>query len=222
VVSTRSFDIASGHKAEAPLVLLVPGSEDGAAFMADWERERVDARLLRLGLGDAPHRNTWVNKLNLAIRRADRPVVLVAEGIACLAAAWWAEYEQSENEDAVVGALLVLPPDVDRPGADPRLARFGACPRSSLPFPSYLVAGPTETPELRRSLSQLARDWNAQFVSDEIGPGGWPEGQWLLDRLIRRESQDDSAMASLQPSAASRLDSVLSPTEYRIAGPFPG
>jgi predicted alpha/beta hydrolase family esterase len=222
MASYRSFDPASGPAAGTPLVLLVPGSENGASFMRDWERERVDARLLRLGLWDAPHRNTWVNKLNLAIRRADRPVVLVAEGIACLAAAWWAEYEQPENEEAVVGALLVLPPDVDRPGADPRLARFGACPRTALPFPSYLVAGPGETPELRRSLSQLARDWNAQFVSDEIGSHGWPQGQWLLDRLIRCESHNVAETAALHTSTARRLDPPLFSSEYRVPGPFLG
>jgi predicted alpha/beta hydrolase family esterase len=156
--------------------------------MATWEHRRTDARRLSLGMWDAPHRNTWVNKLNLAIRRADRPVVLVAQGIACLAVAWWAEYEQADAGDAVTGALLVLPPDIDRPGADPRLARFGACPRGPLPFPSYLVAGPDEPAELRHSLSQLARDWNASFVSEEVGTADWPDGQWLLDRLLRRET----------------------------------
>ncbi len=223
MVSDRLFQTSVHSVAESPLVLLVPGSEDGAAFMAGWERERVDARLLQLGLWDAPHRNTWVNKLNLAIRRADRPVVLVAEGIACLAAAWWAEYEQSENEGAVMGALLVLPPDVDRPGADPRLARFGACPRSPLPFPSYLVAGPAEKPELRRSLSGLARDWNAHFVSDEIGTEGWPQGQWLLDRLIRRESHSNAVSVKAdRTSSEPRPDRPRGPSEYRATGPFPG
>ena len=180
----RSFDTHG----ETPLVLLVPGAEHSAAWMEAWEIERADARRLLLGMWEAPHRNTWVNKLNLAIRRADRPVVLVAEGIATVAVAWWAEYERPQPGDPVIGALLVLPPDIDRPGGDPRLASFGACPRGPLPFPSYLVAGPNEPPALRYSLAQLARDWNAGFVSDEVGTGGWPEGQWLLDRLIRGEA----------------------------------
>ena len=203
---------------QVPLVLLVPGSEHGAAYMSHWERTRTDARQLQLGMWDAPHRNTWVNKLNLAIRRADRPVVLVTEGIACLAAAWWAEYEQADAEGAVIGALLVLPPDVDRPGADPRLAGFGACPRSPLPFPSYLVAGPDNTPALRHSLTQLARDWAADFVSDEIGADDWPQGEWLLDRLARNDSRDsDSDEKLLRAPPVTDRSAPYFGSEYRTS-----
>jgi predicted alpha/beta hydrolase family esterase len=205
-VSYRTFET----RAQSPLVLLVPGSEQEAPWMTAWEHRRTDARRLSLGMWDAPHRNTWVNKLNLAIRRADRPVVLVAQGIACLAVAWWAEYEQADAGDAVTGALLVLPPDIDRPGADPRLARFGACPRGPLPFASYLVAGPNESSELRHSLSQLARDWNASFVSDEVGSAEWPDGQWLLDRLIHRETgaADAVSEASNRPAVTGMVHST--------------
>jgi hypothetical protein len=196
-VSYRPFET----RAQSPLVLLVPGGEQEAPWMTEWERRRADARRLSLGMWDAPHRNTWVNKLNLAIRRADRPVVLVAQGIACLAVAWWAEYEQADAGDTVTGALLVLPPDIDRPGADPRLARFGACPRGPLPFASFLVAGPDEPADLRHSLSQLARDWNASFVSEEVGAAEWPDGQWLVDRLIRRETGAGDAIPAVSDHA---------------------
>ena len=123
-------------------MLIVPGINDGGPqhWQSRWATKRGDCRRVDLGMCDHPYRNTWVNKLNLAIRRAHRPVVLVAHSLDCLAVAWWAQYEQPAFGDPVIGALLVAPPDVDRPGLDPRLARFGACPRTALPFPSFLAA----------------------------------------------------------------------------------
>ena len=93
-----------------PLVLLIPGFARGGAsdWMQPWDHRRRDTRRLDLGMWDTPHRNTWVNRLNLAIHRAERPVVLVAHDIACLAVAWWAEYEQPALGDPVIGALAEL------------------------------------------------------------------------------------------------------------------
>jgi predicted alpha/beta hydrolase family esterase len=110
--------------------------------------------------------------------------------------------------------LLVLPPDIDRPGADPRLVRFGACPRGPLPFASYLVAGPDEPAELRHSLSQLARDWSASFVSEEVGTAEWPDGQWLLDRLIRRETGPGSVIPTVASQSA--VTEMVVSTDRRI------
>ena len=170
-----------------PLVLLVPGRPESGAgdWMKAWEERRSDCVRLDLGMWDLPHRNTWVNQLNLAIHRAERPVILVAEDIACLAVAWWAEYEQPRFGDPVIGALLVSPPDVDRPGADPRLARFGACPRQPLPFRSFVVAE-SDTPQTKLvTTTQLASDWNSLFSLDEVDTHGWQSGQYLLGRFFR-------------------------------------
>ena len=130
-----SHDAVFAHSQQEPLILLVPGLHDSGPghWQTLWETSRPDARRVELGMWDDPHRNIWVNQLNLAIHRANRPVVLVAHSLGCLAVAWWAEYEQPAHGVPVIGALLVAPPDVDRPGADPRLARFSACPRSALP-----------------------------------------------------------------------------------------
>jgi predicted alpha/beta hydrolase family esterase len=185
--------MATYHAQTEPLILLVPGHPDGggSAWMRSWERQRGDCEQLDLGMWDKPHRNTWVNKLNLAIHRADRPVILVAHDIACLAVAWWAEYEQAGRNEAgsgpVIGALLVSPPDVDRPGSDARLASFGACPRGALPFPSFVVADRAASQPKLVTTTQLAGDWKSLFTLDEIdGDGdGWEAGRYLLRRLLR-------------------------------------
>lgn len=173
-----------------PLVLIVPDHDRSGPddWHAAWARQRDDCRLLELGDWDNPHRNTWVNKLNLAIHRAERSVVLVAHRLSCLAVAWWAEYERPSYGNPVIGALLVAPPDVDRPACDPRLARFGACPRQKLPFPSFLLAS-TNDPSCARDTSwMLANDWGSRFV--DAGASGHIDrepglfGQRLLRRLL--------------------------------------
>lgn len=197
-----------------PLVLLVPGINNSGAehWQTLWERDLPQAQRVDLGMWDNPHRNTWVNKLNLAIRRADHPVVLVAHSLGCLAVAWWSEYEQPAYGYPVVGALLVAPPDVDRPGLDARLARFGACPRRPLPFPSFLVASHDDPYCNFRTARSLARDWEARFadagavghINADSGLGEWAFGQRLLLQLVndhRLSSRPEKACADLATSA---------------------
>ena len=182
------------RRALEPLILIIPGLNDSGPdhWQSRWEREHRNALRVDLGMWDNPHRNTWVNKLNLAIHRADRPVVLVAHSLGCLTVAWWAHFEQPSPEGPVIGALLVAPPDVDRPGLDPRLAGFGACPRAVLPFASTLVASRNDPYCSHRSAIALARDWGSRFadvgdsghINVESGHGHWPEGERLLDQLI--------------------------------------
>jgi predicted alpha/beta hydrolase family esterase len=179
---------------QPPLVLLIPDRDDGAEdWMAVWERENPNVLRLDLGMWDNPHRNTWVNRINLAIERAQRPVVLVARGLACVALAWWAEFERPAAAHPVQFALLVMPPDVARPGADQRLSRFTSCPRARLPFRSFLVAGSRRPLAEQKSLRTLAADWDSTFIADEfLGSGGlvdvprdWPSGRSLLGHLLR-------------------------------------
>jgi len=191
--------------AEKPLILLIPDRDDGADdWMAIWERESADSSRIDLGMWDNPHRNTWVNRINLAIERAGRPVVLVARGLACVAVAWWAEFEQPAHGDPVTFALLVAPPDVSRPGADPRLARFTSCPRQPLPFRSFLVAGSRRPVAEQEALRSLAHDWESAFIGDSsLGQAGlvdgardWPAGRGLLGHLLRQVPVTPAAAAA--------------------------
>jgi predicted alpha/beta hydrolase family esterase len=85
-----------------------------------------------------------------------------------------------------------MPPDVSRPGADPRLSRFTSCPRQRLPFRSFLAAGSRLPTSMQKSLRALAADWDSAFVADEFlgtgglvdGPRDWPSGRSLLGHLL--------------------------------------
>jgi predicted alpha/beta hydrolase family esterase len=120
-------------------------------------------------------------------------VILVAHSLGCLAVAWWAEYEQPMHGNPVVGALLAAPPDVDRPGTDARLSRFGACPRKELPFRSFLAASRDDPFCSLRTAQMLAGDWGSRFafageighINAESGLGDWRFGKQLLGQLLR-------------------------------------
>ncbi len=178
---------------QTPLVLIVPGAADGGGdhWQAHWQRQLPDCVRVELGAGDEPHRNTWVNKLNLAIHRAGRPVILVAHSLGCHAVAWWNEYERPSADGPVQGALLVAPPEVEDDGVDARLARFAPVMRTPMPFPT-IVAASRDDPRISfLRARRLARIWKSRFVDAgwlghiDAGSGvrDWPFGQFLLRQL---------------------------------------
>lgn len=176
-----------------PLVLIVPGLNNSgpAHWQTLWERELPHAARVELGSWDDPHRNTWVNHLNLAIHKAGRPVILVAHSLACHVVAWWNEYERPAASGPVLGALLVAPPEVEKGAVDQRLARFGPVMRTALPFPSILVASRDDHYISFGRARRLARIWNSRFIdagwlghiNADSGIRDWPFGQFLLRQL---------------------------------------
>lgn len=178
---------------DEPLILIVPGLYDSGPthWQTLWERELPHAARVDLGAWDDPHRNTWVNQLNLAIHKAGRPVILVAHSLACHVVAWWNEYEQPDADGPVKGVLLVAPPDVEEPGVDERLARFAPVMRRPLPFPSIVVASRDDHYIKFGRAKRLARIWRSRFVdagwlghiNADSGLREWPFGLFLLRQL---------------------------------------
>jgi len=176
-----------------PLVLLVPGLNDSGSdhWQTLWQRELPHAERVELGMWDDPHRNTWVNQLNLAIHKAGRPVILVAHSLACHVVSWWAEYERPDPDGPVKGALLVAPPEVEHAGVDPRLARFAPVMPRALPFPSVLAASRDDPWIEFGRARRLGRIWKSRFVdagwlghiNADSGIRDWPFGQFLLRQL---------------------------------------
>lgn len=188
-----------------PLILLVPGLGNSGAghWQTRWEEGLPQCRRVDLGLWEDPRRNTWVNKLGLAIERAGRPVVLVAHSLGCHAVAWWAEYERlarlpdstlAPAWDHVVGALLVAPPDVEDVPRDRRLTRFAPVPPGELPFPAIVVASRNDPYATMAQSRSLARRWGADFadagavghINAQSGLGRWKFGMELVSRFMPR------------------------------------
>lgn len=180
--------------AETPLVLIVPGLNDSGPnhWQTQWLDQIPNSARVELGMWDDPHRNTWVNQLNLAIKQAGRPVILVAHSLGCHAVAWWNEYERPTANGIVQGALLVAPPEVEGSDVDQRLARFAPVGRTPLPFRSILAASRDDHLITFGRARRLARIWKSRFVdagwlghiNADSGIGAWPFGQFLLRQLI--------------------------------------
>ena len=188
------MDHVRSFRDEAPLVLTVPGlgSSGAGHWQSIWEAERGDTVRADLGMWDRPHRNSWVTKLDGAIRAARRPVVLAAHSLGCLAVAWWAALEAQPFGRPVAGALLVAPPDVDAPASDARLAAFGPAPKLLLPFPSVVIAS-SDDPYIDLGRAHgLAKYWGSHFVeTGAIGHinaasniGRFALGELWLDTLL--------------------------------------
>jgi predicted alpha/beta hydrolase family esterase len=185
-------------------LLIVPGLENSGPdhWQTHWERELPEATRVDLGNWEKPHRNTWVNKLNLAIHRAGRPVILVAHSLGCLAVAWWARYEQPEPTGPVLGALLVAPPEVDFFPRDERLTPFAPIPLDPLPFASTLVASRNDPWISLPTAEWMAHKWGSEFVdvgeaghiNAETDLGSWLQGRELLARLQERTGLFDSGL----------------------------
>lgn len=187
----------------APLVLNVPGLNGSGPshWQTLWESSRPDTERVELGMWSNPRRNTWVTKLDQAVRGARAPVILVAHSLGCLAVAWWAQLSGQPYGWPVAGALLVAPADVDRPDTRPELKDFGPSPRMTLPFPSIVVASSDDAWVSLQHARDLASYWGSHFV--DAGPighinaasgiGWWDEGQALLDRVIKASSTNSNA-----------------------------
>jgi predicted alpha/beta hydrolase family esterase len=181
-------------------VLLVPGlcGSGPSHWQTIWEQRYADCSKVELGRWENPHRNTWINNLNLAVHRAGRPVVLVAHSLGCLAVAWWARFEQRQwtqdgGASPVVGALMVAPPEVDFFPLDERVARFAPTPAERLPFPTRLVASRNDPWMGFHTAQALARRWGSTLVdAGEAGHvnadsqlGEWSFGREQLGLLLR-------------------------------------
>ncbi len=178
---------------ETPLILTVPGLDNScsAHWQIIWERELENCARADLGAWESPNRNGWVNKLNLAVRDAGRPVILVAHSLGCHAVAWWAALEKPGFGNPVVGALLVAPPELDVAPIDDRLTSFGPAPRAPLPFPSIVVASHDDPYIKFHRARRLAQFWGSRLadagsvghINAQSDLGAWHFGQFLLRKL---------------------------------------
>jgi predicted alpha/beta hydrolase family esterase len=203
------------HETTRPTFLTVPGlgGSGPSHWQTLWERSRPGTVRADLGMWHTPHRNSWVTRLDLAIRQAEAPVILVAHSLGCLAVAWWAELSPQPYGWPVAGALLVAPADVDRVGVQEELRGFAPSPRTPLPFPSIVVASADDPWITIDRAHSLAADWGSHFV--DAGPlghinaasgiGRWPQGQELLDRVVAA-TLDDSGRTRTPGDARAMLN----------------
>ncbi|CAN5120159.1 hypothetical protein BH10PSE12_BH10PSE12_11350 [soil metagenome] len=208
------FNRPDTQNALKPRTLLLADPEYGAVgdWLLRWEDERENAAAISLGRTDPPNRNAWITTLGAAIAQSDRPVILVARGLACLAVAWWAALERPLYADPVAGALLVAPPNVDTANSDLRMLGFGPAPKVLLPFPSVVVASRNDPRMDFAAACLLSSFWGSQCIDGgHIGSaeaaadlGAWSHGQHALNWL--ESNADGFHRATVAPV---QVDNIL-------------
>ena len=119
------------------------------------------AAVLPLSSADRASRNRFATALDRLVQDVDDSAVLIANGAACLAAAWWSRLSPASYVERVAGAILIEPDDRPASGPMTRAAlRDGfASPACPLPFPAIVVAA-----DGAARASGLADEWGARLL----------------------------------------------------------
>lgn len=136
-----------------------------------------------LAINPDANRSILAAQIDHAVLCADRTVLLVAEGLGCFAASWWARLSPSHYVDRVAGALLFDPETAEASAA--RRDQF-ASPRTALPFPSMVVADrlPGSDPA---DFAPFAQSWGSRLIAGSrhrvAEVSAWRSAQRLVGRL---------------------------------------
>jgi len=159
------------------------------------------------------HSGRWAQQLDTAMTRSREPVVLLAQGVACLAVAWWAQLSPRSYLEHVCGAVFLSPLSIGF-GQAAIAAKARMSPATKLPFPSVVASDPS--PMIEQVLA-LADNWGSRFVDTATVRGAHPSnrrggGTEAEDRLLHLlDLFDAQALAPARPAdikAAVRLESI--------------
>ncbi|WP_406863597.1 alpha/beta fold hydrolase [Streptomyces sp. HUAS MG47] len=186
-----------------PVVVIVPGLRDHVE--EHWQTVLAD-RLTAAGrtvrtvpplTEDRLSREARVAALDEVVAETAGPVVLVAHSAGVITTVHWSRRSPVEQAQ-VRGALLVTPPDFERPLPEgyptPEVLDkngWTPVPRTPLPFPSIVAASSNDPLGSVESVSALARTWGGRLVElGEVGHlnpasgyGPWPRAEELLREL---------------------------------------
>jgi len=182
-------------------VLIVPGLRD--AVPQHWQT-LLEAQLRTAGQAVASVPPLGRENLSCADKVAaiertaqsvEGPIVIVAHSGGCVMLAHWAR----QTHRPVMGALLAVPPDFERPMPEgyPTVDALSAAgwlpvPREPLPFPSIVAASRNDPLADFERVAELSRDWgsllvdvgNAGHLNPASGYGPWPRAQALIRELV--------------------------------------
>ena len=193
----------------SPTILIVPGLRDHVdEHWQTWLAARLEhVRTVPPAGRTDLDLSGRVQAVERAARAVAWPVIVVAHSAGVITVAHWAQSTRCH----VIGALLAVPPDLERPMPpgypDMNGLRRGGwlpVPRDPLPFPSIVAASHNDPLAAFRRVSQLATAWGSRLVdlgnvghlNPASGYGEWPRALELLAQL------------TVEP-----LDTIRSPTD---------
>jgi predicted alpha/beta hydrolase family esterase len=143
----RDYDMS--FDGSVPIIVSVKGDAQLAAKL-----RRVELDLSRF------HSGRWALQLDAAMANRSEPAVLLAQGVACLAVAWWAQLSPQSYVRNVRGAVLLAPLSYGF-GQSAIARNVRLSPGTRLPFPSIVACDPS--PAIEQVLA-LADSWGSRFV----------------------------------------------------------
>ena len=180
--------------AGVPSFLIVPGLNNSGTthWQTLWQALLRNSARADLGDWGNPDRDTWVDRLDEAIKSLKPPVLLCAHSLGCHAVAWWAAMKAKADGWPVSGALLIAPPDCENREKLPTASGFSPMPMSRLQFPSFVVGSRDDEYASLDDAKGMARQWGSRFIdigclghiNSDSKVGHWPVGLHLLSRLI--------------------------------------
>ena len=179
-----------------PTILIVPGLRDHVA--QHWQTLLAPELPRVVAVPPMGRDNLDCETRLVAIEHAAQsvqgPLVIVAHSGGVVMVAHWAQ----RTRRPVLGALLAVPPDFERPmpAGYPALGDLEAggwlpVPRTPLPFPSIVAASRNDPLAAFPRVAALARDWGGELVDlGEVGHlnpasgfGPWPQAHQFIAQL---------------------------------------
>jgi predicted alpha/beta hydrolase family esterase len=181
-----SFPVPKKHPNMVPIII-VPGWQDSPPghWQSLWAAQLPGAVRVQQDDWIAPSRKAWIASISRTVLEQDRPVVIAAHSLGCIAIA----HLPPDVAARIQGALLVAPADPERRGV---LADFAPVPYQKLPYHNIVVASNTDPFCPVRTAGAYARAWGSEFVrlqnaghiNLDAGFGPWPLGLALLQSLL--------------------------------------
>jgi len=180
-------------KANEVDILIIPGytGSDEDHWQSRWERKLSTARRVEQIEWSKPVFDNWVEQLIREVKKAEKPVVLVAHALGVPTAI----HAVPHLGGKICGGFFVAPPDVENPDIRPRcFMTFGPYLREPLPFPCVVIASCNDHFCNFEKAKALAKDWHALFLNaGEAGPintksghGPWPEGLLVFSQFLAK------------------------------------
>ncbi len=120
-------------------------------------------------------------------------ILLVGHSLACATIAYWSIKYGSTTKAYIKGALLVSPSDMDTPDFPKEITGFKPMPLEPFKFKAIVAVSSNDPWVNMERAEYFTKCWQAEMVN--VGPHGhinvdagygeWPEGEELLQRLLK-------------------------------------
>jgi predicted alpha/beta hydrolase family esterase len=190
--------------ADRPLPILIVARGDDALALPV---QKVELDLTKF------HSGRWAQQLDTAMTRSREPIVLLAQGVACLAVAWWAQLSPRSYLEHIRGAVFLSPLSIGF-GQAAIAAKARVSPATKLPFPSVVASDPS--PMIEQVLA-LADNWGSRFVDAGAVQGPHPSnrrggGSAAEDRLLQLlglfDAETTGSRKALDSAIVARVETI--------------